>query len=1003
MDLTSSLSSLAVSGLARIGPIVFRKLARRSRIDAAWKAGRANLSHSDDAMADLEIMLVNEYGGITESLDRFLRALESSGVITSLMEDAVSKNLRNETKVQFTALYNLHFSSDDVRGTTLLEKMYLAFQVSLDGMSADPVLALLIRHISERVASKLGDLEVALDGIESALRGYSLIDLAPSLDRIAKCLNSEYKINWVETNKGRKQVSLDKIYIPGRVKPRREDSGVKALMQSALAGVYARDVGRRHNNSEREDLTVGFVDFQKHFRRVVVLGDPGGGKSTLCQYLCLTLSNQYLLSNKYTHKQVSEIEPQSVKIPIRVVLRSFELARSKSPQISILDYIVAELVSSSGQEAKIVRASVLYGLEFGLVVLAFDGLDEILAVSRRREYVDIVRQFCDRFPLCPVVVTSRVVGYDDAPLPDDFEQVILEKLDQPEISTYVTRFLQHICGRERDEAERLAANFLEQTNENARDLRANPLMLGLMTFLFNAKGDVPGNRPEIYKECAMLMFERWDQNRSILADIPSGFDMLHLFGSVASRIYGNAELEEGVSATWLEEACRQYFSTVYENRAKAFDSAKKIVKFLAGRSWVLSEVGPDQYKYTHRTFMEYFFAQQLAEEYESVRELLQLLLPKIRRREWDVIAHLSLQIKTFRSPKRTSDAVISLQDDLRSAAGAPSELHAISDFVANSMAYMIPTENEVRGLVERVVATTVPVGVGDGYGKVARTWRSLANAHAERRTFVRGVLPQVLLSEFTRTDSIAERMVIALAVTAPDLNISSIPASWFDGVFLPAEVGHSARNLLQKPLYELTATSPALAFVYIDWFEADLERLLEHHGVGFLARDPRPVPPRAFAPVSPPLTRMLLDAAGFSALSRAEFLASNSAKLLKTLGARVGHLTLANYSPLSATSPAFVTAPICKRALTRCSSDLSLLRGLLIVIAMSGLHAAIAGESGRKRKEAEGSIESRTPAFYVFADESFRASVERYIAKFGTAKSASFDFWFEACAKFDSA
>ncbi len=105
-----------------------------------------------------------------------------------------------------------------------------------------------------------------------------------------------------------------------------------------------------------------------------------------------------------------------------------------------------------------------------------------------------------------------------------------------------------------------------------------------MAFLFVTKGDVPTNRPEIYKECAVLMFEKWDQNRNIKADIPLGFDMLHLFGEVASEIYGNPKLEEGVSEEWINKKNIKYFMNVYEDKAKAYEAGKKVTEFVTGRS-----------------------------------------------------------------------------------------------------------------------------------------------------------------------------------------------------------------------------------------------------------------------------------------------------------------------------------------------------------------------------------------------------------------------------------
>ena len=62
---------------------------------------------------------------------------------------------------------------------------------------------------------------------------------------------------------------------------------------------------------------------------------------------------------------------------------------------------------------------------------------------------------------------------------------------------------------------------------------------------------MPSNRPEIYKECATLMFEKWDQRRDIIFKIPVDFELLDLFSFLANKIFGSAENEDGVSKDWL--------------------------------------------------------------------------------------------------------------------------------------------------------------------------------------------------------------------------------------------------------------------------------------------------------------------------------------------------------------------------------------------------------------------------------------------------------------------
>jgi predicted NACHT family NTPase len=116
---------------------------------------------------------------------------------------------------------------------------------------------------------------------------------------------------------------------------------------------------------------------------------------------------------------------------------------------------------------------------------------------------------------------------------------------------YVTKFMKVVASERSSSAEAHAKQFIKQTASNAGDLRRNPLMLGLMCWLFNQRRDVPSNRPEIYRECAILMFERWDPDRGVLVSIPRNFDRLQLFSELASQIYGKPEYAAGVEIGWL--------------------------------------------------------------------------------------------------------------------------------------------------------------------------------------------------------------------------------------------------------------------------------------------------------------------------------------------------------------------------------------------------------------------------------------------------------------------
>jgi hypothetical protein len=123
------------------------------------------------------------------------------------------------------------------------------------------------------------------------------------------------------------------------------------------------------------------------------------------------------------------------------------------------------------------------------------------------------------------------------------------------------------------------------------------------------------------------MFEKWDENRGIQPNIPRDFDLIDLFSVLAAKIYGDAELESGVSTEWLLSELTTYFAIQYIERSKAFIAAKTVLEFITGRAWVMSDVGSDVYSFTHRTFLEFFYARQLEQGCETVRGLYQTAAP----------------------------------------------------------------------------------------------------------------------------------------------------------------------------------------------------------------------------------------------------------------------------------------------------------------------------------------------------------------------------------------
>lgn len=748
---TALLGRLAASGLQRVGSLVFQKICRTLRIEQALRGNIARNPNVKKCIDDFEVVVSSRYGELTEKLDLFLRELERTGLVNLIVESAIlGQQQCPELEKSFVILHSKTFENGEGDPKELFAKLQKSFAVTVSELTKDRVLFDAMQLHQKDMQIRFERLQEALATLNAAPRsGKSKLtpeQFSALLLKVARGLQNSYRTIRVETNKGARSVEITRMYVPSSLRYR--DTPKNDLRLKAVEGLIKTRLSESTvvlAGDDRARMDVGLVtypDLKLQFRRAAILGDPGGGKSTLCQHLCFDLSKQAVAAMQVATPD--KITAQLQKFPIRVIIRNYEKAKTSEPQLTLYDYILRDWANHVAAGPDELRIALDYLLTTGSAVLAFDGLDEILVTARRREFVDLVLAFCTQYPLCPALVTSRVVGYDDAPLTDEWDELILEKFNDNEVREYAKKFFRVVGGHSARESEILAGTFFQQTTQNASDLRRNPLMLGLMTWIFNIRRDVPSNRPEIYRECAILMFERWDPDRDIKADIPSDFDRLHLFSYLASTIYGHPELSAGVELDWLEATTKKFFERVYENRARAIQSAKALVKFITGRAWVMSEIGDRIFAFTHQTFLEYFFAKHLEELHDTVPELYAVVFSKLANREWDMVAHLALQIKTYRNLRRQNELLDILRTSITEETNKKKRA-AITSFAARALEYLAGSEANIKGLITVIFDEAV----SDPDGKIReKLLAECCECSMERRVYVYNAIADLLVSKF---------------------------------------------------------------------------------------------------------------------------------------------------------------------------------------------------------------------------------------------------------------
>ena len=495
-------------------------------------------------------------------------------------------------------------------------------------------------------------------------------------------------------------------------------------MYVRLRVMMSEEVESQTGGHLSEGGPLGIQTALQQFPKLVIVGDPGTGKSTFLRYIALMIARSVEEHNPaLAMAQLSLQQP----LPVPLFVSFWELAealqrkKGKAELTDVLSFLRGRL---SGMSWEISDARLEALLESGRCCLLFDGLDEVPTEQGRALISRLVEKFVARFSANRYVVTSRVRAYTGGTeLQGDFTRCDIQDFGKDERREFLRNWFALLLQTPRDDvstpgsaghSELVALSEAIETNERIRTLAVNPLLLTVVSIVCWNRKRLPEQRVELYDECVdVLLGQRKEAER---AQSDRSTDMLDEQKEEDERLNRDwvrkrfAEIALSILQGGVEEITKDRVVTLLVPRFRARGAttdeeaqarADRFIDQQELRSGLFVSRRSNTYRFVHLTFQEYLAAWHLSTL--SLAELKAAVRDHLRAPEW----FEALQLLGGELAKRSDEA-----------------LDQYVAFLLESQGKSLAERAPVVALCANILGDTEGVGVAAIRGETRSTYQS---------------------------------------------------------------------------------------------------------------------------------------------------------------------------------------------------------------------------------------------------------------------------------------
>jgi HEAT repeat protein len=389
---------------------------------------------------------------------------------------------------------------------------------------------------------------------------------------------------------------------------------------------------------ESRNAAVELPELTRKHNKLVILGDPGAGKTTLMRYLALRHAQA---------KRSGVVETEELgRVLIPLYLRIADYAEHADGQ-SLTDFLPAHICGRDHAD-KSLQALISKELHNGNCLILLDGLDEVIEPSQRSMIASQINSLMRAHEPQGnrLVVTSRVAGYRLSPLDGDIPHYRAQDMND----TQIERFLQQWCNAvERFQTPGLSPTAQQanaqkeidgitasiENNAGVKRLATNPLLLRTLALIHRTGARLPQRRIELYKLAADTLIKDWQLARGIPeAALVNDDEATRLLSELAYWMH-----EHKPAGLASEGEVKHRLAEVKAELAGKDPSDPEILKAVSEfldrirqRTGLFVERAPKRFGFMHLTFEEYFTARWLVNKPKLAAKRIRA---KLHRPRWE--------------------------------------------------------------------------------------------------------------------------------------------------------------------------------------------------------------------------------------------------------------------------------------------------------------------------------------------------------------------------------